>query len=758
MATQDLATLVVKLEAQTAQYIDGLDKANKRLAKFNTDQNSLLKSIGEGIAGAVAAADVAFEEMVRHTIEADDHLNKLAQSTGISVESLSQLKYAAELSNISVDDFAKGMKGLSVAAEEAATNGASKAAKAFQQLGVQFKNSDGSLKDTDKLFTDVAQAMSGFKDGAGKAAVAQTLFSKVGAEFIPLLNQGAEGLAKLRDEADKFGVTVSSGTAAAAEELNDNFTRLKAAGQGLVNQFVAKFLPTFSEMTASFIEAAKQGGALDFAFQALAFTFKVIVSAAIIVTSVFQQLGKLVYSVAAAIVRVAHGDFKLAADELKDGWQSAKTNVTDDMEKIAQIWSGQAPKMDQASTSINDSTKKAFKFVDEEAQKKIDEAVKKLKEFSAGLAEQIATFKLGNAAATEYNVTHGKLAMTVTAAGKAGKALRTEIIAEADALEKLNNIDAVKQLDIQIQTLTGHTVEAATAAFDLQNQQLKASLVRQNDSGGLKQLETLKQLTIAQAQYNELEKQATQIREDLAATEDRIQHSQEVGAINELQALAQLDDARKKAVDRLSEILGKEKEIANNSGNEALQKSAKQSQEQLTKLAEQTNLFNQKIRASIEDVAGDEFGSFLTGAESASKAMKNFLAQTEADILKFIAKDAIRRFTNFLFGAAGGGTGSGGGGGGLLASAGGLISSLFGGSRDSGGRGKPGSAYYIGTGAQPEMFVPDSPGTFVPAGGYGGGGNTTQNIYVQGRMDARSARQVQIEAARRQRIASSRLG
>jgi TP901 family phage tail tape measure protein len=53
--------------------------------------------------------------------------------------------------------------------------------------------------------------------------------------------------------------------------------------------------------------------------------------------------------------------------------------------------------------------------------------------------------------------------------------------------------------------------------------------------------------------------------------------------------------------------------------------------------------------------------------------------------------------------------------------------------RDSGGRGVPGSAYLIGRGAQPEGFIPDSPGTFIPnidrvlAGAGGGGGDIHLN-------------------------------
>jgi len=42
------------------------------------------------------------------------------------------------------------------------------------------------------------------------------------------------------------------------------------------------------------------------------------------------------------------------------------------------------------------------------------------------------------------------------------------------------------------------------------------------------------------------------------------------------------------------------------------------------------------------------------------------------------------------------------------------IGAAFGGTRDLGGRGAAGKAYMIGKGAQPEMFIPDSAGTFIP--------------------------------------------
>jgi TP901 family phage tail tape measure protein len=62
--------------------------------------------------------------------------------------------------------------------------------------------------------------------------------------------------------------------------------------------------------------------------------------------------------------------------------------------------------------------------------------------------------------------------------------------------------------------------------------------------------------------------------------------------------------------------------------------------------------------------------------------------------------------------------------GGVLGVIGGAIRAEF---RDSGGPGAAGQPYMIGTGAQPELFVPSSAGQFFPAGSYGGD-NITVNV------------------------------
>lgn len=60
--------------------------------------------------------------------------------------------------------------------------------------------------------------------------------------------------------------------------------------------------------------------------------------------------------------------------------------------------------------------------------------------------------------------------------------------------------------------------------------------------------------------------------------------------------------------------------------------------------------------------------------------------------------------------------------------------------RDSGGRGTPGEAYVIGTGAQPEVFIPDAAGSFYPSGAYtmagAGGGGQAVDVTIRLAGDA----------------------
>jgi hypothetical protein len=199
--------------------------------------------------------------MIKSAIDAADHLNKLSQKIGISVEALSTLRFAAQLSDVSLETLQKGIKGLSQNITEANT-GVGDGAQVFEALGISVKNADGSMKSTEAVLLQVADVFANLEDGAVKTALAVKLFGKSGMDMIPFLNQGAAGINQLTAEAERLGLKLTTETARSAEAFNDNLTALKASSSSLGIALARDFLPELTNITNAMREAANEAGTL----------------------------------------------------------------------------------------------------------------------------------------------------------------------------------------------------------------------------------------------------------------------------------------------------------------------------------------------------------------------------------------------------------------------------------------------------------------------------------------------------------------
>ena len=673
----DLAKLVVRLEAQTAQYMQQLDRANSRLARFDKQASVSARNIGKGLAAAAVLAGTAIAAMTKQAIDSADQLNKMSQATGISTEALSELQYAASLSDVSIDQLSTNLRKLQKAQADAA-RGSETAAKAFKALGLSATNADGSLKDSDELLLEIADKFATLEDGAAKAALAQELFGRSGAAMIPFLNQGRKGIEALRKEAQQFGLVVTTEAGQAAEQFNDNLTRLGAVGRGVANQVQQALVPTLNVLTEKFIESSKAGGSLQAASLLLADTLKLLVSGGVIVKSVFQQLGRVIYGVGAALMAVVEGDFAVAQTEIIDTFADIKDNVKDDVDTIQKVWDEAMPALEQTAGQIDDAFEDTIIFDDDKAgaaaERAAASALEAIKGLEQDLRQQVATYGAAENAVIKYRLAHGDLAEQIKTAGPDAQAYADSIQQQADALEALKTQEEQQKL-----------IQEETNAL----------------------LEEGKQIT----------ESVRTAAEKYADTVEHLTEMLQKGAITQATFDRAVDEAKKT----------------------------------MEKAEEEQNAFLKRANENVQDILAGGIETAISDGvkEGAKGALDAFMDM----ITKMAAQALAAKLADKLFG--GGGMGSGGG---LLDKAFTWFGGLFGGGRDSGGRGQPGTAYLIGTGAQPEMFIPDSPGHFIPAGAMAGGGNVTQNIYVEGSVNQRTARQMEVEASRRQRVATMRLG
>lgn len=212
-----IGELVVEMRGDIARLREDMSQGRKLVQLTTQDMLNQMKNL-EGVMSRVnwAAslhllekglqyATQAFMGLKRAAIDNADQLNKLAQSTGWTVETLSAMRYAAELSDVQMEGLTKSLKSLSVNMVEAG-RGNKEMAAIFGQLKVPLQASDEALLTLAERF----QAM---PDGPQKAALAVKLFGKEGMAMIPFLNQGRDGIAQLTDEARRFGLVISGETA-----------------------------------------------------------------------------------------------------------------------------------------------------------------------------------------------------------------------------------------------------------------------------------------------------------------------------------------------------------------------------------------------------------------------------------------------------------------------------------------------------------------------------------------------------------------
>jgi|GEM_PF-4277105 len=370
----DLAALQVQLELQSAQFTQGMQDVNSQLDKLNksvASSSALITKFGVALVAAVASSAVT--GAFRQVIDGMDEMSKAAQKVGTSVESLSALAFAADMSGVSFETLQTSLGKLSQNLQDV-ENQTSNAGKALAALGV----SGGDTAD--QALAKIADGFAAVPDSAKKTALALELFGKAGKELIPLLNEGASGIDELKNRAAELGIVLDGDTTKKAEDFNDALSEIQAAGKGVLTQITIGMLPALQDLARSFANMLSTSNQWQDFGQVIGGAFKGIVSAGIAVIGVFKAIGTYLGMVLAVNQQVFSGDFAGAWQTFKDGWSDVGSVAKDTSKAITDMWKAVTPPeevtKDQEQVTKNaNAMAKAFGVLGGEAKK-----VKKVKE------------------------------------------------------------------------------------------------------------------------------------------------------------------------------------------------------------------------------------------------------------------------------------------------------------------------------------------------------------------------------------------
>ena len=262
MANKDDVEL--RLSVDAAGVAKGVAVAQGALGRLQAQLSGMEAASGRafslsGLAGiglsATAAAAAALVGSVKAAADYGDQLDNMAQRTGVAVEELSRLQYAAKLSDTSTEALSKGIGNLSKLMVGAAAGGAESGAL-FERFGISLRNADGTMRSTTEVLYDLSDVFTAMPDGPEKTAMAMDFFGKkLGQELIPLLNQGGAGLRAMGDEAERLGLVLNSAQAKAAADFNDNLDRLGQLSRGVAVSIGNALIPALNNMLAKLNDA-----------------------------------------------------------------------------------------------------------------------------------------------------------------------------------------------------------------------------------------------------------------------------------------------------------------------------------------------------------------------------------------------------------------------------------------------------------------------------------------------------------------------
>lgn len=237
MAEQEkLAQLIVQMELQSAAFERGvkdmarkMDKLDDQTKKANRGFGRLdktLKKIGKSFAGLAASISVlGLAAATKEAIEFADGIAKTADKVGVSIEALQKLRFAAEQAGLNANTLDMALQRFARRAGEAA-KGTGELVKVFDELGIKTSNVDGTLKSTEELLYEYADAIGEAEGAQEKLRLAFKGFDSEGAALVNLFKDGSDAVKELGDELERAGGLLSAETARAAEVANDKFNKL----------------------------------------------------------------------------------------------------------------------------------------------------------------------------------------------------------------------------------------------------------------------------------------------------------------------------------------------------------------------------------------------------------------------------------------------------------------------------------------------------------------------------------------------------
>jgi len=330
-----VANLSFGLTARLSNFLSGMDQARSSVGGFIATARTGFATLATGFVGQQIVGSVI------NIAGAVEQTAKQAQKLGLTVPEFQALSFAAEQSEVTTEALAIGMRRMARVAFDA-VSGMREARATFADVGVSITDTQGRTKTQTQLLRDLAERFKAMPPGVRETALAVKFFGRSGTDLLPLLNEGAAGIAKLEARFTSLGISLSDNAGRAADEFGDRMAELQLVTRGLLTKAVLPLLTPLSEMVKGLAEGAAQSDAVRLAFDGITQALKAMVIGVVAIKNSFEIVGDILRSPIEGLMAIFQGKgFGDIANAFLDPLRDIKSDVADVGTAFDKLW-GQA--------------------------------------------------------------------------------------------------------------------------------------------------------------------------------------------------------------------------------------------------------------------------------------------------------------------------------------------------------------------------------------------------------------------------------
>ncbi|CAB4165327.1 Bacteriophage lambda, GpH, tail tape measure, C-terminal [uncultured Caudovirales phage] len=368
MASNNIARLGVILGLDSAEFVKGLDAANRKLYDFSVKVAGVAKD-------ALLAAGVAFGAATYKAMEFADAIADVAKANDVSIASVLKLNDALANNGGQAENAGKLLSGFTNFMDNAAT-GSFEAQKALKQAGVSLQ--DLANLGTEELFAKTVQGIASIQDPLTRNAKAMEVFGKAakGVDFVGL----ADDMRKTSSVTDEQAIAVQAAA--------DAYDLIKQNARNFQLSFVSEIGPSLLTAIEYFTDLGKEinktGGLWRTVFNTVAYQTASLVHEIQDLISVFVAWD----AVLDAFFEARWGEISGIVDRRKAERATEESKLESFRQKLEGIRSGgELGKFDMGKGDSWDNAPAAKRLVilgvDPKAEAEIKKAKEEWKRFSA---------------------------------------------------------------------------------------------------------------------------------------------------------------------------------------------------------------------------------------------------------------------------------------------------------------------------------------------------------------------------------------